>query len=147
LILRRGRDRVDEDELVAKVAGHQLADRQFEIATAVAGVNGDRAVRRQHGSVEGGVRGGRDLHDDVDAFGRETADLVEGIAAAVIDDMLSAGSERELRLLVAADGGDHARSCPARELNCGVADRARTAGNQHRLSSERSSRESARPQL
>jgi len=76
MVLRCGWNRVDEDELVANVAVHQLAGRQLELVAAIRGVGGDRAARRQHGGVESGVGRGRDLDDDVDALGGDAPDLV-----------------------------------------------------------------------
>jgi hypothetical protein len=86
LVLRRARNRIHENELVANVAGHQVAHNQGELAATIAGVDGHGAVRRQHRDVESGVRGRRQLDEDVDPIRDEIADLVGRVAAEVVDD-------------------------------------------------------------
>ena len=123
MILRCGWNRVDEDELVANVAVHQLAGRQLELVAAIRGVGGDRAVRRQRG-VESGVGRGRDLDDDVDPLGEDAPDLVGGVWTVVVDNVVGAGRRGQLRLsllLVVIT------TCPSPmgELDRGVASRTR----------------------
>src|SRR5436309_10432591 len=57
--------------------------------------------------------------------------------------MVGAGRTREPRLLVAADGADHPCTGPTRELDRGVPDGARTAGDQHGLTGKSPGLESA----
>jgi hypothetical protein len=75
-ILDRGRHRVDEHELVANVAPHQVSDRDAKLTATVSGIAGDGAVRRQHGGVKRGVRPRRDLDNHIDAAGGDAKDLV-----------------------------------------------------------------------
>jgi len=61
--------------------------------------------------------------------------------------MIGTGRACERRLLVTADGRDHARPSPARELDRSVADRTGAAGNQHGRRSESTRAKPARPPL
>ena len=89
-----------------------------------------RGLMTRRSSLE--VLRGRHLDDDVDAVGRQVADGVGGVALAVVHRVVRTGCGREPRLVVAADGGDDGRARPPRELDGGVADRARAAGDEHR---------------
>ena len=68
LVFRRARNRVDKDELVAKVARHQFTHIQFELGAAVRRVDSNGAVRGEHGLIEDGVSLRRDFDDHVYAF-------------------------------------------------------------------------------
>ena len=104
-------------------------------------------MRSEHGDVERGVHCRCDLDDDVDAVGEESLDLVSGIAAAVVDDMLRAGGLRELCLLVTAHRGDDTRARPAGELDRGVAHGAGAARDEHTPAGERADTEPPRSEL
>ena len=141
------RHRVDEHELVANVASHQVSDRDAKLAATVSGIAGDGAVRRQHGGVEHGVRPRSDLDNHIDAVGGDAKDLVGSAGGAVVDDVISPSRTSQFSLLVAADRRDHPRPRPARELNRSVTDRSCTAGNQHRLSGQSIRRQPPGPEL
>jgi hypothetical protein len=91
LIFRRARNRVDEDELVAEVAGHQFTHVQFELGAAVRRIDGNGAVQGEHGPIEDGVSGRRNLDDHIDAFRHERPDLVRGLAGPIVDGLLGSG--------------------------------------------------------
>ena len=146
-ILDRRWHRVDEDELVANVAPHQVSNRDAKLTATIRGIRGDGAVRRQDGAVECGVRARGDLDDHIDAVRHDAEDLLGGARRAVVDNVLGPRRTRELGLLVSAYRRDHLRSCPARELDRGVADRSRPAGDHHRLGRERPRLEATRPGL
>ena len=80
--------------------------------------------------VERGVHRWGDLDDRVHAVGRDGAHLGGDVLSPVVDDVVGAGTRREVPLLRAAHGGDDRGVGPPGELDRGIADRPGASGHQ-----------------
>jgi len=124
---------VEQQELVPQVQAEGAADVDGERVAAVVRVDRDRRAVARHAQVEIVVHRGGDLRDHVDPVGREPADRGGGVLGAVVDHVVRARGRRQHGLLRAAHRRDHRCPGPRRELDRGVADRARPALHEDEL--------------
>src|SRR3954452_12997698 len=98
---------VDQYELPAGVGRHLGAHRDGHLGATVVGVHADGAVHPDDLRVDRGVHRGVDLDDRVDPVRGDLPDLGDDVLLLVVDDVVGAGLRGQLRLVRAADGGDH----------------------------------------
>ena len=98
-------------------------------------------MRPDHREVELEVGTERHLHHPVDRA--ERPDLIRRPGRAVVHHQVRARLLGQRRLVGAAHGGDDTRPGPFGQFDGEVADRARSAGDQHRLPGHRTVGEQA----
>ncbi len=95
-------------------------------------------MRSRHRHVQVEVLVQRDLDELVDPVGNRSADLVDRVVVAIVDDGLRARLACQRGLLGSADRGDHvAGILEARQFDRRVSDGSGSARNQHCLARQR----------
>jgi hypothetical protein len=143
---QRRRQREQHQRAQGDAFFHQLAHRHDRRAVAVGGVDRDRRIHANQFQRGLDIAPEIDVDDAVDAaLSGERQCLGDDVLCLVVDDEVGAGKPRLLRLGRGADGRDHLRAAPFRELHCVMPDRAGAAGDQHRPARDRSIAKQAAP--
>ena len=125
---------------------HQLAHRNHRIAIAAGGVDGNRGIHRHQFQGRCDVAAEIDIDHAVDAaLPGERHRPGDDVLGLVIDHKIGAGEARLLCLERRTDRRDHPRAAPFCKLHRIMADRAGAAGDQNRLTRNRSIAEQTTP--